>query len=430
MADKKILILTYYWPPAGGPGVQRWLKFAKYLPESGYQPIILTVDPLQAEYPLQDESLQTDVSKDLPVFRTNCSGLYEWYKKFTKSKTAPYSGFANEHKPNLKQKIARFIRGNFFLPDARRGWNYHAYSKAIELIREYHIQTIITTGPPMSTHLIGLKLQKTAKINWIADFRDPWTDIYYYHEMYPTWLAQQIDAKYERQVLIKADSIITVSPFIKEQLASKSLSISKNKIKIIPNGYDESDFLNEIEKENIFTVTYTGTIAASYTMDAFLMAVKQLSAEIPLKIKFIGKISPAIAEKIKDSIPNNIELIDSVPHQKSVEYLKKASVLLLIIPNITGNKGNLTGKLFEYIGSRVPILCIGPTQGDAATIIDECQAGECFDYLDQNGMYHFLKQQYFNFQQPEKIVKNTNVLNYSRRLLTNQLNQILNLYEN
>ena len=174
---KKILIITYYWPPSGGPGVQRWLKFSKYLPEFGYDPIIITVDPEKAEYPIKDHTLEQDVRAGQIVYRTDCSGIYEYYKKLTKAQSAPYSGFVNEGTPSLKQKIARFIRGNFFLPDARRGWNKHAYHQAIQIIQEEKIDAVITTGPPMSTHLVGQKLKKRFHLHWIADFRDPWTDI-------------------------------------------------------------------------------------------------------------------------------------------------------------------------------------------------------------------------------------------------------------
>ena len=241
-AVKKILIITYYWPPAGGPGVQRWLKFSKYLPEFGYDPIIITVDPEKAEYPIKDHTLEQDVRVGQNVYRTNCSGLYEYYKKLTKTQSAPYSGFVNEGVPSLKQKIARFIRGNFFLPDARRGWNKHAYRQAVQIIQKEKIDAVITTGPPMSTHLVGQKLKKRFHLHWIADFRDPWTDIYYYNKMYPTLIAKAIDRKYERNVLLNADQVITVSDYIKKQLAAKSSAIQASKINVIANGFDAEDF--------------------------------------------------------------------------------------------------------------------------------------------------------------------------------------------
>ena len=426
---KKILIITYYWPPSGGPGVQRWLKFSKYLPEFGYDPIIITVDPEKAEYPIKDHTLEQDVRAGQIVYRTDCSGIYEYYKKLTKAQSAPYSGFVNEGTPSLKQKIARFIRGNFFLPDARRGWNKHAYHQAIQIIQEEKIDAVITTGPPMSTHLVGQKLKKRFHLHWIADFRDPWTDIYYYNKMYPTPIAKAIDRKYERNVLLNADQVITVSDYIKKQLAAKSPAIQASKIKVIANGFDAEDFDLTIPKEDIFTITYTGTLAADYTIDSFIHSVKRLSTSGKLKLRFVGKVDQGIAQKLSEQLGDFVEIHSFVAHANAIKYMKSSSVLLLIIPNIEGSKGNLTGKLFEYIGSRTPILCLGPTDGDAAAIIQVCKAGKTFEYDDEEGMFQFLTSLLNNFD-PQSPIKENNVVNrYSRKSLTQSLTQILARHE-
>lgn len=426
---KKILIITYYWPPSGGPGVQRWLKFSKYLPEFGYDPIIITVDPEKAEYPIKDHTLEQDVRAGQIVYRTDCSGIYEYYKKLTKAQSAPYSGFVNEGTPSLKQKIARFIRGNFFLPDARRGWNKHAYRQAIKIIQEEKIDAVITTGPPMSTHLVGQKLKKRFHLHWIADFRDPWTDIYYYNKMYPTPIAKAIDRKYERNVLLDADQVITVSDYIKKQLAAKSPAIQASKIKVIANGFDAEDFDLIIPKEDVFTITYTGTLAADYTIDSFIHTVKRLSTSEKLKLRFVGKVDLGIAQKLSEQLGDSVEIHAFVAHADAIKYMKSSSVLLLIIPNIEGNKGNLTGKLFEYIGSRTPILCLGPTDGDAATIIQVCKAGKTFEYNDEEGILHFLTSLLNNFN-PQSPIKENNAVNcYSRKSLTQSLTQILAHHE-
>ena len=421
--------MTYYWPPAGGPGVQRWLKFSKYLPEFGYDPIIITVDPAQAEYPIKDYTLEQDVRANQIVYRTNCSGLYEYYKKLTKAPSAPYSGFVNEGTPSLKQKIARFIRGNFFLPDARRGWNKHAYHQAIKIIQEEEIEAIITTGPPMSTHLVGQKLKKQFHLHWIADFRDPWTDIYYYNKMYPTVIAKAVDRKYERNVLLEADQVITVSDYIKKQLAAKSPAIQASKIKVIANGFDAEDFDFTIPKENIFTITYTGTLAADYTIDSLILPVKRLSASGKLKLRFVGKVDQGIAQKLSEQLGDLVEIHSFVTHAEAIKYMKSSSVLLLIIPNIKGSKGNLTGKLFEYIGSRTPILCLGPTDGDAASIIQTCKAGKTFEYDDEDGVFNFLNTLLNNFNPQSPVKENDAINRYSRKSLTQSLTQILARHE-
>ena len=426
MTNKKILILTYYWPPAGGPGVQRWLKFVKYMPQNGIEPIVLTVDPAFAEYPQKDESLMQDIALDLKVYKTKCRSVYDLYKKFTHSKTAPYGGFANEAYPTLKQKISRFVRGNFFLPDPRRGWNKYAYREAIRLIREFQIDTVVTTGPPHSTHLVGLKLKrKIQHLKWISDFRDPWTDLYFYNLLYPTPIAKAVDRLYERNVLINADIVITISKHVKQQLAAKSPLIHAEKIRVIPNGYDESDFLETIEKEKTFTITYAGTMATGYSVDVFFQVLKNIHNEIPYKIRFIGKIDERIRQNIPDDINEHFEFIPYQPHKQAVKFLQTSSVLLLVIPDIRDNQGILTGKLFEYIGSDTPIICLGPINGNAAEIIAECQAGQTFEPIDHSGIENYIRDCYYNFINHHHNSHKTMAYRFSRKALTQELCKLI-----
>lgn len=423
MDMKKVLILSYYWPPAGGPGVQRWLKFVKYLPQFNIEPVIVTVDPSRAEYPIRDESLARDVQPDLQVYRTPCAGLYDFYKKFTKSSTAPYSGFANEGRPNLKQKISRFIRGNFFLPDARKGWNRYAYRQALQLIRAQAIDTVITTGPPMSTHLVGRRLKRQLSIRWIADFRDPWTDIFYYDKLYPTAIARRIDRRMECDVLLQADHIITVSPFLRGLLAAKSPAIHADKISVIPNGYDADDFLEPAAKESTFTITYTGTLAANYPLDGLIAVLADWKA--PFCLRFVGKVDPQIQQQLQQQLGAKVEFLPFVPHAEAIRHMQSSSLLLLVIPDSADNKGNLTGKLFEYIGSRTPILCLGPVDGDAAAIITSAQAGATFDYRDNPGIQHFLEQQANASLTPSPASSPENASRFSRENLTRTLSRFL-----
>jgi glycosyltransferase involved in cell wall biosynthesis len=245
----KILIITYYWPPAGGPGVQRWLKFAKYLPQHKIQPIILTVDPQYATYPIFDSSLEDEIQDDIKVIRTKSFELFSIYKKITGSDQVPYSGFATEENISFLQKISRFIRGNFFLPDPRKGWNKFALKAAKELIKKENIHLIITTGPPHSTHLIGNQLKKIYKnLNWTADFRDPWVDIFYYNKFYPTKFSKKIDTGFEKRTFENADKIIVVSNSMKVNYANK-YSNQSHKIHVITNGYDPDDFREIVIKK-------------------------------------------------------------------------------------------------------------------------------------------------------------------------------------
>ena len=410
---KKALIITYYWPPSGGAGVQRWVKFIKYFNKFNIKPYVITVNPKQGSYPLIDNSLITDIPENIEVFPTKTFEPYSYYKKIN-NKEIPYAGFANEGNPSTIQKIARFIRGNFFIPDARKGWNKFAYAKALEIIKKEKIDTIITTSPPHSTQLIGLKLKKELNIKWIADLRDPWTDIYYYKSMLHTKWAKNKDLKYEKDVLEKSDKIVVVSNSIKNLFIEKSSKIIDSKINVISNGFDKDDF--ELSTSNVndkFTISYTGTITKEYP----IKTLKNALQETKTQVNFIGKADENIVIELK----NLATFKNHVKHKESIKLMSKSHLLLLIIPKIKNNKGILTGKLFEYIGSNKPILCIGPTDGDAAKIIEECNAGKTFDYKDFKGMSNFIlnckKGTYKN---------NTFSDNYTRENLTRKLSEIIN----
>ena len=411
---KKVLIITYYWPPSGGAGVQRWLKFIKYFTRLGIQPYVITVDPTMATYPVIDQTLNKDIPKDIFIYHTKTSEPYSFYKKLKSNKEVPYAGFANEGNPGFVQKLSRFIRGNFFIPDARKGWNSYAIEKAKEIILKENIQTVITTSPPHSTQLIGLELKKEFNINWIADIRDPWTDIYYYDTMLHTSWAKKKDLFLEKKVIDSADKIVVVSNSIKELFNQKSDLIHPDKIHIIPNGYDEDDFINvKAKNTGKVTLAYTGTITKDYPTYSLAKALKKSS----INIQFTGKAD----NTTKQNFNELATFTNHVTHNESIQLLVNASALLLIIPKIKNNKGILTGKLFEYIGANKPILCIGPTDGDAAKIIDTSKAGKTYDYDDLNGISKFIKQ----LKNGDKLHDNNNEKVYSRKNLTSLYLEII-----
>ena len=414
---KKVLIITYYWPPSGGAGVQRWLKFAKYLPEFGWQPVILTVNPEYASYPQRDISLLSEVDPSCLVYTTKSFELYNLYKLLSGKKEVPYGGFANESKEGILQKVSKFLRGNFLLPDPRKGWNSYALKKAAELIREHNIDTVVTTSPPHSTQLIGLRLKQKFNIRWIADLRDPWTDIYYYNQFNHTALARKIDKSYERKVVEKADLLITVSEDVKRLFAEKSKLPIAAKTVVIPNGFDEDDFTNTTyPAETRKIISYTGTISEAYDVDSLLEALASLDVNLKaqLLIRFVGKVPHSIEQKFRTT-GLTIELVGYVDHSKSIEYLFRSDLLLLVIPKVKNNRGILTGKFFEYLASQKPILAIGPTKGDLAKIIQETQCGSLFDYGDTKGMKRFVEEK-LNTAQIRS--ENELVKQYSRRELT------------
>jgi glycosyltransferase involved in cell wall biosynthesis len=419
---KKVLIITYYWPSSGGAGVQRWLKFAKYLPEFGWQPVILTVDPEYASYPQRDESLLSEVDPECLVFTTKSFELYNFYKLISGKKEVPYGGFANDSKEGMLQKASKFLRGNFLLPDPRKGWNKYALNKAEELIRQFNIETVVTTSPPHSTQLIGLELKQKFNIRWIADLRDPWTDIYYYKQFMHTALARKIDIGYERKVVENADLLITVSEDVKRIFAEKSILPIAAKTVVIPNGFDEDDFrIKVVPKENKKVITYTGTISEAYEVDSFLDALQSLESELKqqLLIRFVGKVPQSVAQKFT-ATGLEIELVGYVDHPKSIEYLFRSDILLLVIPKVKNNKGILTGKFFEYLASQKPVLAIGPTDGDLAKIIQETKCGQMFDYADSEGMRHFILESL-----DRSVAVNDIAIEYSRKKLTGKLATLL-----
>ncbi|MBL4652176.1 MAG: glycosyltransferase family 4 protein [Flavobacteriales bacterium] len=418
---KKVLIITYYWPPSGGAGVQRWLKFTKYFKEFDIEPTVITVNPNKASYPVRDETLIADVGNHVKVYTTNTFEPYGAYKKVSNKTEIPYSGFANESNPSFIQQITRFIRGNFFIPDARKGWNKYALAKARELLKEENFDAIVTTSPPHSTQLIGLKLKEEFNLPWLADLRDPWTDIYYYKYMNHTSWAKRIDAKMERMALEKADDVVVVSEAIKKMFASKSEAVDANKIHVIPNGFDEEDFKSVATISNDeFVITYTGTLSDIYDASAFITAFR--SCKTKIKLKLVGRIADEVVEKLRGE---NIEVIGYVDHPKSIEYLQTSDALLLIIPKIENNEGILTGKLFEYLAARKPIIALGPKNGDAASIIQECAAGKMFDYSDEEGIGNYVSNLLEGKNPIDQL--NKNYLNYSRKALTKQMIETLNL---
>ena len=423
--EKHILLIAYYWPPSGGAGVQRWLKMLNYLSEENIRCTVLTVDPIKASYPIRDESLLSEVSPNIRVIKTHTREPLNAYKKLTNSKESPYAGFANESNPSLVKKIARWVRANFFIPDARIGWNKFAYKKAKELLETEHFDAVITTSPPHSTQLIGLKIKQNFSIKWIVDLRDPWTDIYY-SDLFPQsrW-AKRKDKNYEKLVLENADDVIVVSQSIKELFLSKG-NFSDKKICIIPNGFDHKDFSSsetlQTQKTGSLRIAYTGTMSEQYPIDAFINALTIIKSDVDLH--FAGKITQSAQDKLK---PFNLNVKGFIPHNESIAELQHADVLLLIIPQIENNEGILTGKLFEYLGSKKPIIFIGPPNGDAAKIVNKCECGRVFDYDEGDKIAQYLEELNMLKSKNQALhsPNNVEIMNFSRKNLAFSVKKLI-----
>lgn len=405
--------------------MQRWLKMSDYLVTENYQPIIVTVDPKKASYPKIDEGLVNEVSDKIEVHHTDSFEPLNLYKRGVGKENVPFGGFSNVNTNTAISKITRWVRGNFFIPDVRKGWNRYAFKKADEIIRNQKIDVIITSGPPHSTHLIGLKLKRKHNLKWIADFRDPWTDIYYYDQFLHTTYAKKIDKALEIQVLESADKVLAVCDSNLNLFKSKLPEQDQQKVHLIMNGFDEKDFLEKPEcaPRKHLEIVYTGTMAESYNFLPVLKALKGLDFE--WRFSIAGTLAPSFWSSIDElQLTDRINYIGYVSHQKSLELLKCGDVLLHITPDLKDVPPGTSGKLFEYFGSGRAILNIGPLDGDPAILIKEADNGKTFTRDMPNEIAAFLKQV---FENPELFQKenNNHVLKYSRKEMTNNLIAII-----
>ncbi len=426
---KKVLIVTYYWPPAGGPGVQRVLKFVKYLPEFGWKPFVLTVKHPDA--PVYDESLAGDIPNEARIIKTKSLEPFGLYKKFTGKKPdeeIPNDVLIKKENVNFREKIARWVRANLFIPDAKIGWIPFAVKKGKEIVEKEKIDIIFSTSPPPTTAIIGMKLGMVTRIPWIADFRDPWLEIVYYQSLKRSRLALAIDSHLEKNTLNKSNALVTISKDMSDLFKSKAAG---KEVYVIPNGFDETDFVKaEKSKNKKFTIAYTGSISKDrvpYPLFSALEKFKQEGIENIL-CRFAGRFANEFYSEIeKRGIENYFELLKFVPHNESTKILLHSDALLLVIDNVPENKGFLTGKMFEYLGCKKPVFAIGPPDGDANKILMKTDSGKMVDYNDDDGAYRLLKEYYGNWLEGKESFK-FNSENYSRKKLTRKLADVFEKY--
>ena len=431
---KRVLIITYYWPPSGGSGVQRWLKMSKYLPEYGWQPVIYTTE--NAEYPIIDHSLEKDVAPNIEVIRRPITEPYSAYKKFlgiNKDETVKM-GFIQEKEKSKswKSDLTLWVRGNFFIPDARCGWVKPSVRFMKEYLNEHPVDAIISTGPPHSMHLIALKLKEALGLPWIADFRDPWTEIDYYNDLHLTAWADRKHHRLEQEVLTKADKVVTVAPDGARRLGR----LGNRNVRTIYNGFDrEDDTQMPVNLSEQFTITYLGVLSKIQNPSNLWQALSELIKEDSgfdksLKINMIGQIDSTVVSSIDENgLTQHVVYSPYMPHdQVSAVHRSSTLLLLLLMPDSEPRaKGLVTGKLFEYMASGRPILCIGPEDGDAARILRETGAGQTVSFGDKEKMKEALKNLYQRYLE-NTLEGNTNpkVENYSRQVMTQQYAALLN----
>lgn len=431
---RRVLIITYYWPPSGGSGVQRWLKMSKYLPENGWQPVIYTAK--DAEYPVEDPSLEQDVALEAEVIRRPIVEPYSFYKQFLGMKRGEKvkAGFINEgeKKNGWKENLSVWLRGNLFIPDARCWWVKPSVRFLKRYLKEHPVDAMISTGPPHSMHLIAKALHKKFNIPWVADFRDPWTDIDFYKDLKLTRCADKKHHRLENQVLTEATKVVTIGWDCAKGLESHGAK----DVVVITNGYDDLGKICVKTDENPslrdhqslpFTMSHIGIIGENRNPETLWQAISEL-ADKDLKIRLIGQVDNSVIESIKrNNIEKLVEIVPYIPHNQVIEEQAKSDVLLLFVNNTPNAKGILTGKIFEYMASGRPILCIGPEDGDSARILSETQTGITVDFNDKEKMKSIILDYISKFQENQLITERKEAVEkYSRRNLTKEFVKILN----
>ncbi|UHO39375.1 glycosyltransferase family 4 protein [Chryseobacterium capnotolerans] len=429
MEQKKILIITYYWPPAGGPGVQRWLKFAKYLPDFGWKPIIYT--PENPSYPLIDETLMKDVPENIEIVRTKIWEPYQLAEKLNKSNKKFKAGqFDVGKNQSWKSKLSIWVRGNFFIPDARVFWVKPSIQFLEKYLKENNIDTIVTSGPPHSLHLIGLGLkEKLPNLKWIADFRDPWTEISYYKHLKLTKSSDKKHRQLESAVFKNADITLATSYTDAENFKKAGANAI-----CITNGFDESDSSERREqKENIktFVLSYIGVLEQLRNPENLWKALDELVKENTefakhFSLKFVGRIDDKILHSIENSsLKNHILNLGYLSHGEAVKEMQTSEILLITnFPN-ESSRGIIPGKIFEYLASGKQILSFGPDQADVARILEETYSGKHFSYNDSETVKRFILEK-FELWKDGNLSENTQKIEqFSRKNLTQQLAEIL-----
>ena len=415
------MILTYYWPPSGGSGVQRWMYFTKYLRQLGWEPIVITVDETQASYPVLDFELLEEV-KDIQVIKTDTKEPLKIYSQILTGSTNKGIPQGAVSKKGWFSKMAAFIRGNFFIPDARKGWNTYAKTEAEKLIRQQGIQKLITTGPPHSTHLLGLQLKAQFGIQWWADFRDPWTDIFYNKDIYRTAWAKRTDTRWEEKVLQTADGILTtVGGNLVRKLQTKAPDQS---FYVLPNGYDAL-LMSSIPKTTLkpFHVVYTGLLTENQDYLPVIEVLNTLAGRHHTRLSLAGNIAPSLIQKIKNTAPKiEVDYKGYLSHQEAIALMKSGDLLLNFIFR-GADREMISGKLLEYLATAIPLLSIGDPQSEAARFLAQASFAQMIDANDID------TQEIFIQKVAQQKGKANNILpeieNWSRENITATLHDIL-----
>lgn len=429
--ERRVLVLSYYFPPAGGPGVQRALKFVKYLPEFEWTPVILTVQ--QGAYPAHDPTLGDEIPPGATVHRTSSMDPHWFYARLTgRSDDEVDVGSVQGEDEGWMESIGRWVRANVFLPDARVGWVPFAVWRGRQIIEAQQIDAILTTGPPHSTHLSGALLEAGTGVPWVADFRDPWTDINYYNELPHTGWARRLDAALERMVLRRAHRVTTVSPAWQDLLSRKA-DAGSSTVEIVQNGFDPDDITpgKDAPSTDTFDVTHVGSLYASRNPTALWRAVRRLEgddAAPALRIRLVGTVDPNVRRSLRAyDLMERAEILPYVPHDEAVDFMRRAGLLLLSIEDFPAADGMITGKIYEYLAAGRPVVGLGPLSGDAAALLRKADGGQLFARDDVAGLAQYLRAHHDAWADGEPLegAAPEALRPYQRRTQTGQMASVL-----
>jgi len=416
--SKKVLIITYYWPPAGGPGVQRWLKLSNYLLENNVKPIIYA--PSNPKYPSIDESLLKDVNSEIEVIK---QPIFEPFGNlFSKIRK---KGIPKQKDQSIFDKFLIYVRGNLFIPDSRIFWVNSSVDFLSKYILENNIESIITTGPPHSLHLIGLKLKSILNISWYADFRDPWTKINYHKELKLSLRSKKKHLELESKVLNSCDRIIVTS----NKLLKEYNKIAKTPISLITNGFDYQKLQLELDEE--FSITHIGRLLPERNPKILWNALKELciinkNFKNNLKINFIGNVSENLRNEMKtNDLENSVVYHNYIKYNDTIPYLIKSQILLLIESDDKESSYAIPAKIFEYINSGRPIIAIGPKDSEIKQIIEETKSGKYFLYSEYDDLLSYLSNSYYQYESKNLHSTSINIDKYHRKNLAKKLSRII-----
>lgn len=422
---KKVLIVTYYWPPAGGPGVQRWLKFVKYLPEFDIEPHVYI--PENPNYPIVDDTLVSEHNPEVNIIKQPIFEPYALGKLISKKKTNRISsGIITEKNPSWMEKFLLFVRGNFFVPDARVFWVKPSVRFLKKYLQENQIDTLITSGPPHSLHLVGLKLKKELNIRWIADFRDPWTTISYHNKLRMLQFVQKKHFRMEQEVLQTADEIIVTSRTLQQTYQK----MTKKPVSLITNGYDQAD-IEKCPLDTSFSITHIGSMLSGRNPVVLWEALKELVKEQPefkkqLKIRLVGIVGQNVINDLSEiGLMPFVQQLGYVSHEEAVRLQHSAQLLLLAEIDSADTKVIIPGKFFEYLSAKRPILAIGPNEWEINELIEQTSSGRCFHHQQQNEIKDYIWECFQAFQSGDLTVQSKGIETFSRKELTRKLAEII-----